>query len=155
MPGEFVLLDSNVLIRWAQRESPSFRIVGMAIKQLMRSQIDPCYTSQNLGEFWNVLTRPADRNGFGFSPAIADVRAGEIESAFRLLPDIPAVHIEWRQLLVIHSISGVQVHDARLVAAMHVHRVNRILTFNTRDFVRFTDVEAIHPIDLSNQVPAE
>ncbi len=151
MAGEFVLLDSNTLIRWAQRQTPSFTIVGMAIKELMRSRVEPCYTSQDLGEFWNVLTRPADRNGFGFSPAIADVRAGEIESAFRLLPDIPAMHIEWRQLLVIHNISGVQVHDARLVAAMHVHGVNRILTFNTRDFARFNDISAIHPLDLSSQ----
>jgi predicted nucleic acid-binding protein len=151
MAGEFVLLDSNVLIRWAQRETPSFRIVGMAIKQLMRSRVEPCYTSQNLGEFWNVLTRPADRNGFGFSPAVADVRAREIESPFRLLPDSAAVHIEWRRLLVAHNISGVQVHDARLVASMHVHGVNRILTFNTKDFARFKDISAIHPLDLSSQ----
>jgi hypothetical protein len=33
---------------------------------------------------------------------------------------------------------------------MHVHRVNRILTFNTRDFARFTDIEAVHPADLKN-----
>jgi predicted nucleic acid-binding protein len=38
-----------------------------------------------------------------------------------------------------------QVHDARLAAAMRVPRVKRILTFNDRDFARFTDIEAIHP----------
>jgi predicted nucleic acid-binding protein len=32
---------------------------------------------------------------------------------------------------------------------MHVHNVKRILTFNTRDFARFADIEAIHPNDLS------
>ncbi|HEY1160607.1 MAG TPA: PIN domain-containing protein [Terracidiphilus sp.] len=149
MAEEFVLIDINVLIRWAQREAPSFRIVGTAIKQLMRSRVEPCYTSQNLGEFWNVLTRPVDRNGFGFTPATADVRAKAIEAAFRLLPDGPAVHDEWRRLLVDYSISGIQVHDARLVAAMRVHGVKRILTFNTRDFARFTDIEAIHPADLA------
>jgi hypothetical protein len=31
---------------------------------------------------------------------------------------------------------GVQVHDARLVAAMKVHGVTRILTINIRDFSR-------------------
>ncbi len=36
---------------------------------------NPCYTSQNLGEFWNVLTRPIDRNGFGLTPAEANDRA--------------------------------------------------------------------------------
>jgi predicted nucleic acid-binding protein len=48
-----------------------------------------------------------------------------------------------------HRVSGAQVHDARLVAAMRVHGVKRILTFNTRDFTRFTGIEAIHPADLS------
>jgi predicted nucleic acid-binding protein len=148
MAEELVLIDSNILIRWAQREAPSFRIIRSAIKQFMRARVEPCYTSQNLGEFWNVLTRPADRNGFGFSPGVADVRAKDIEAAFRLLPDIPAVHQEWRRLLVDYRVSGVQVHDARLVAAMHVHAVKRILTFNTKDFARFDNIEAVHPLSL-------
>jgi len=42
-------------------------------------------------------------------------------------------------------VSGVQVHDARLAAAMRVHGVKRILTFNDRDFARYADMEAIHP----------
>jgi hypothetical protein len=32
---------------------------------------------------------------------------------------------------------------------MHIHGVDRILTFTTRDFVRFTDIQAVHPTDLS------
>lgn len=50
---------------------------------------------------------------------------------------------------MLYRVSGVQVHDARLVAAMHVHNVNRILTFNTKDFARFTDIEAIDPTNLA------
>lgn len=46
-------------------------------------------------------------------------------------------------MLVSHNVSGVQVHEARLVAAMRVHGVGRILTFNAEDFARYTDVEAI------------
>jgi len=36
------------------------------------------------------------------------------------------------------------VHDARLVAAMNVHGVRRILTFNTADFIGL-GVEVVHP----------
>ena len=104
-----------------------------------------CYTSQNVAEFWNALTRPVARNGYGLSPEAADRRARRFESRLRLLPDSLAVHKEWRGLLVKHGVSGVQVHDARLVAAMRVHGVNRILTFNTRDFARYTEIEAVHP----------
>jgi predicted nucleic acid-binding protein len=104
-----------------------------------------CYTSQTLGEFWNVLTRPANRNGYGLTPTEADLRARVIELRFRLLPDSIAVHDEWRRLLVSHSISGTQVHDARLVASMLVHRIQNVLTFNIRDFGRFTGIQAVHP----------
>jgi predicted nucleic acid-binding protein len=54
-----------------------------------------------------------------------------------------------RKLLVAYSISGVQVHDARLIAAMRVQGVKRILTFKATDFVRYADVEAVHPRNVS------
>ncbi len=108
-----------------------------------------CYTSQNVAEFWNACTRLVDRNGYGLSPQDTDRRAKVFEERLRLLPDSLAVHEEWRRLLVTRNVSGVQVHDARLVASMHVHGVKRILTFNTRDFSRYTDIEAIHPRNVS------
>jgi predicted nucleic acid-binding protein len=40
---------------------------------------------------------------------------------------------------------GVQVHDARLAAAMRVPGIQRILTFNERDFARYPDIQAVHP----------
>jgi hypothetical protein len=32
---------------------------------------------------------------------------------------------------------------------MHIHGVERILTFNTRDFARFTPIKAVNPADVS------
>ena len=61
------------------------------------------------------------------------------------LPDSLSVHEQWRKFLVTYGVSGVQVHDARLAAAMRAHDVKRILTFNDRDFARYADIEAIHP----------
>jgi predicted nucleic acid-binding protein len=86
-----------------------------------------------------------DRNGYGLSPQETDRLAKTFEERLRLLPDSLGVHEEWRRILVTRSISGVQVHDARLVAAMRVHGVKRILTFNDKDFARHTDIEAVHP----------
>ncbi len=74
-------------------------------------------------------------------------RTGEQDSSKKTSersPDSLAVHAEWRNLLVAHGVSGVQIHDARLAAAMRIHGVKRILTFNDRDFARYTDVAAIH-----------
>jgi predicted nucleic acid-binding protein len=147
--GELYLIDSNVLIRWVQPGDSSFSLCRASIRQLERSGDLPCYISQNVGEFWNALTRPANRNGYGLSPETADTLAQIVESSFRLLPDDLAVHETWRKLPVTHRVSGTQVHDARLAAAMLVHGVKHILTFNTKDFARFADIEAVHPADLA------
>ena len=150
MNGNSWLLDTNVLIRWVQHDDPEAPIVEAALDQLLSSNTDLCYTSQNLGKFWNTMPRPANRNGYGISPEEADIRANEIEAECTLLPDSLTVHQEWRRLLVDYSVSGVQVHDARLVGAMRVHGVERILTFNTKDFARFDKIEAVHPRDLAS-----
>lgn len=145
MPEELCLLDSNILIRWVQPDDAIFFLTASSLEALEQSGAVLCYASQNLGEFWNALTRPVERNGYGLTPEQAYRRAQEVGVRFRLLPDLPQVHHEWLRLLIEHRISGVQVHDARLTASMLVHGVRRILTFNTRDFARFPKIEAIHP----------
>jgi predicted nucleic acid-binding protein len=139
------LLDSNILLRWIQPNDADYPIITSALNALVLEGAVLCYTSQNLGEFWNACTRPADRNGYGLSPQETDRRARIFESRLRLLPDTPAVHEAWRRLIVDYSVLGVQVHDARLVAAMLVHHIRRILTFNANDFARYSEIEAIHP----------
>ena len=47
-----------------------------------------------------------------------------------LLPDNAAVYAQWRKIIVQYGVSGVQVHDARLAAAMYIHGVTHILTLN-------------------------
>ena len=44
-----------------------------------------------------------------------------IERLIQVRPDSDAVFREWKRLIVAHSVKGVQVHDARLVAAMAVY----------------------------------
>jgi predicted nucleic acid-binding protein len=108
-----------------------------------------CFTSQNLAEFWNVCTRPADRNGFGLSIAETNRRAQIIETSFTFLADSSQVHTEWRRLVVTHSVMGVQVHDARLVAAMHVHGISHLLTLDEQDFTRYSGISVVHPRSLA------
>ncbi len=106
-------------------------------------------TSQNIAEFWNVSTRPADRNGFGQRPIETVPLLQELELLFPLLPDSPDVYPEWRRLVVKYDVSGAKVHDARLVATMVFHGVRRILTFNTADFTRYAaeEIVPVNPAD--------
>lgn len=139
------LLDSNILLRWVKPDHGDYSAIVAATDAILRQDGVLCYTSQNVAEFWNTCTRPLDRNGYGLSPQETDRKARFFEERLRLLPDGPAVHEQWRALLVANRVSGVQVYDARLVAAMRVHGVKLILTFNAKDFARYTDIEAIHP----------
>lgn len=139
------LVDSNILLRWVKPDHSDYPAIISTIEDILQREGVLCYTSQNLAEFWNTSTRPVDRNGYGLSPAETDRRVQFFEKRLRLLPDSLAVHEEWRKLLVTHNVAGVQVHDARLVAAMRVHGVKRILTFNDKDFARYTDIQAVHP----------
>ena len=75
----------------------------------------------------------------------------DLEEAFPLLPDSADVYPVWRQLIVKYNVSGVQVHDARLVATMLVHDVKHILTFNTQDFTRYMPEEII-AVDPSEEI---
>jgi hypothetical protein len=112
MAAASYLLDSNILIRWVQPIDPDYPMVHSALDALAGAGSTLCYTSQNLAEFWNACTRPADRNGDGLSPEEVDRRAPVFEAQLRLLPENLAVHAEWRRLLVAHRVSGVQVHAA-------------------------------------------
>ena len=140
------LIDTNVLLRFVDPTNASYPRIRGVMDKLWADGHHPQTTSQNFAEFWNVLTRPVHRNGLGRTPFEAEVLLRDLERLFRLLPDSPEVYWEWRRLVVNYNVSGVQVHDARLVATMIVHDVTHILTFNTRDFARYA-VEGIVAVD--------
>jgi predicted nucleic acid-binding protein len=131
------LVDTNVLLRFVDGAHALHAITRHAVRTLRASGATLYVTAQNFIEFWNVATRPAAANGLGLAPADADRLLRLVERLFPLLPDSPAVYPEWRRLVVAFVVSGVQVHDARLVAAMQAAGVTHILTFNTVDFARY------------------
>jgi predicted nucleic acid-binding protein len=145
MANSLYLADTNVLLRLVKRDHPQYSLARGAIQVLGRSGMKPAFTLQNMAEFWNASTRPRDRNGFGLTVEETERNASDIERTFAFLPDSEAVHREWRRIVVDYRISGVQVHDARLAAAMYVHGVTSILTFNEADFDRFAGLTAINP----------
>ncbi len=141
------LVDTNVLLGFSYPTDPRYPIVRPAVRELLAKGHQLQTTSQNFAEFWNVSTRPTPQNGFGRTPSSTNQLLKYLEELFLLLPDSPDVYLEWRRLVVPYSVSGVQVHDARLVATMIFHDVTHILTFNTQDFTRYRreEIIAINP----------
>ncbi len=133
----FYLADTNVLLRFADRAHSLHPGARAAVRKLRGAGHILRAAPQNFAEFWNAATRPAARNGFGLTLIAAERRLRLVERVFTLLPDDPAIYPEWRRLVIAFGVSGVQVHDARLVAAMRVYGISHILTWNTADFARY------------------
>jgi predicted nucleic acid-binding protein len=144
------LLDTNILLRISRRYDPQNQLVDVALAKLASERTILCFTHQNIAELWNAMTRPIARNGFGLTTEEAGVEVRAIEGGMRLLADSEAVYREWRVIIEQHAVSGVQVHDARLVAAMRVHGVNHLITFNVEDFRRYHEIVAVHPRDVQS-----
>lgn len=143
------LIDTNVLLRRIDPNSPQRSIARRALRTLRAQGHTLCITPQNVIEFWNVSTRPTTaRGGLGLDTTLADRKVLPLERIFTLLPDDSAIYSEWRRIVVAHSVQGVQVHDARLAAAMTVHGISHILTFNTGDFARYPGIAAVNPQDV-------
>lgn len=145
----FWLVDTNILARFVDKRHPHSVMARAALKLLADEKHTLCVTSQNLIELWNVVTRPLDKNGLGRTAQEAERILRMAERFFVLLPDTPEIYKVWRRLVNEYQVSGVQVHDAHLVAAMRVHNVSRILTFNGKDFVRYINegIIAVAPSD--------
>jgi predicted nucleic acid-binding protein len=139
------LVDTNILLRAARRSDPQHKLVDSALARLALAGTVLYYTHQNIAEVWNAMTRPVARNGLGLTVAEAEREVRAIEAGMRLLSDNEAVYLEWRRIVVQHAVSGVQVHDARLVAVMYVRRVSHILTLNVADFGRYSGITVVHP----------
>lgn len=132
-------------MRSAEPAHPTHSQAVNAVRTLLANGDRVCLIPQNLIEFWNVATRPIERNGFGWSPAKTDVEISRLESLLTLLPDSQAIYREWRTIVLDNLVRGKQVHDARIVAAMEVHQITKLLTFNTKDFIRFGHIVLIDP----------
>src|SRR5213083_1540487 len=140
------LADTNIIIRFLLRNDPACHPIRGAVTILKRRREQIFTTPQNMREFWNVCTRPANqRGGLGLSVAATEMRLRLLERHFPVLPDSPAIYEKWKRLVLAHKVRGVNVHDARLVAAMMIHGVTHILTANVKDFQRYPDITVVAP----------
>ena len=137
------LIDTNILLRSVDSNHAMNAEAISAVENLLAAGETVNIFPQNISEFWNVATRPLDKNGLGLTPAQANTEVTKLENLLGLVLDAPQIYEEWRKLVVNYAVSGVNVHDARLVAAMLVHGISHILTFNAKDFRRFEPIVTV------------
>jgi predicted nucleic acid-binding protein len=139
-----LLVDTNVLLRSVQPTHPMHASAVRALAVLMEREEPLVVSIQNLAEFWNTATRPETNNGLGFSIEETLDELAKLEGFFEVLHENAASYVAWKALVIENRVSGVQVHDARLVAVMKAYDILGIVTFKISDFTRY-GIEVIHP----------
>lgn len=150
-----ILLDTNILARSAQPDHPQHKQARDAVKLLLERGDTPCLVPQNCYEFWTVATRPSENNGLNWTTHQTDAELSKLLRIFEPLSfqdeafsDTPELFTRWRALVLRYDVKGKSAHDARIVAAMTLFSVSRILTFNKSDFTRFEEITAVTPEEL-------
>ena len=144
------LVDTNILLSSAQTSHPVYGNVARVVRNLLTRGDELFVIAQNLIEFWAVATRPTANNGLGLTITQATQELTKLKALFAILPDTADILPEWEQLVINHQVLGKQVYDTRLVAAMRVHNLTHLLTFNTADFKRFSFITAVSPQAIFN-----
>jgi predicted nucleic acid-binding protein len=141
-------VDTNILSRLAEPGHPMHQPALDAVKRLVSEGHTLHIVPQNLYEFWVVCTRPTAVNGLGKTAAEAAVELASLKALFVLLDETPAIFGVWEGLVTSTPVVGKNGHDARLVAAMMVHGLTHLLTFNAPDFRPYPGITAVTPTDV-------
>ena len=139
------LLDTNILLRSSDSNSPWQPLADASVTQLLRQGNQLWITSQNIIEFWVVATRPINVNGLGWSIAQTCAEIEQILNQFPQLEETPQIFPHWFSLVTTYQLQGKRVHDARLVAVTLAHGITHLLTFNSDDFRNINEIRVIQP----------
>ncbi|WP_160148112.1 type II toxin-antitoxin system VapC family toxin [Rubripirellula obstinata] len=137
------MLDTSVVVRLAQPTTPSCKAVLNTLDELGQQGYEFCIVPQVIYEYWVVVTRPLANNGLAFSADDTTLEIAKLASLFTVLRDERTVFEHWQQLVTSYKVIGKNAHDARIVAAMHRHGINDLLTLNPKDFRRYAKINLL------------
>ncbi len=142
------LIDTNILTRLAEPGHPLHQPALDSVKCLVAEGHKLHIVPQNIYEFWVVCTRPTSVNGLGKTAAEAATELASLKALFLWLDETQAMYGVWENLVISTPVVGKNGHDARLVAAMMVHGLTHLLTFNAQDFRQYPGITAVTPSDV-------
>jgi predicted nucleic acid-binding protein len=141
-----IFIDTNLLLRAVNNDDPQVKIARRAIKALFRRGEKIVISPQVIYVFWVVATRPVGGNGLGFTTKGAVSAIKRWTNVMEIADDESGIRSIWFDLVQRYQVSGKPAHDARLVAAMIKHGIDRLLTFNDADFKRYAEITAESPL---------
>ncbi len=143
--SEPLLLDSNVLV-YAHNEDSSFHSQALKlVTEIIRGEIFGVLSSQNLLEFYSVITDERRLDG-PLAPKLASGLVNEyLFSPFEIIyPNLETNKIII-EMLKKNEFKNGQVFDVFLVATMLSNDIRHIVTANVTDFKKFDGI-SVHPL---------
>ncbi len=140
-----VFADTNILV-YSRIAQSSFRADALAMLSDLDAAGHPLWISRHiLREYLVTMSRPGTLAVPPPMPSlIGDVRF--FESKFLIAEDGPTVTSSLLHLLSSVACSGLQIHDANIVATMLAHGISKLLTHNVADFQRFSGHSSVIPL---------
>ncbi|HTT82216.1 MAG TPA: PIN domain-containing protein [Rhizomicrobium sp.] len=144
MPAEPGIVDTNVLIYALDTAAPQ-HAAALALLNAARADAATLFvTSQILCEFYSVMTNPR-RVARPRTAAEALTVLSDMLTFLHVLP-VPASTIDrLLDLLRRRPVTGSDVFDLHIIAAMQANNIGRIYTFNTADFAAFPELAVVTP----------
>ena len=146
------LIDTNVTLRLLQPTHAMHAAAVAGVTSLLKQGHELLIVPQVLYEFWVVCTRPTADNGLGLSTVQAASEIEKVLAQFTLIEDNASIFPVWRHFVTSLGVAGKGAHDARLVAAMNIHGIANILTFNVAEFQRYLLITAVSPDQLAQTI---
>ena len=141
-----MFIDTNVLVYARIFEAPHHISARAALERAIRDGEPVRISRQVVREYLSVITKRQDWLA-PFTPGEAADDVRRMLNAFEMLEDGPAVTEALIALCGVVPVGGRQIHDANIVATMLTHGERRLLTFNTKDFVRYGERVELTAID--------
>jgi predicted nucleic acid-binding protein len=140
------LLDTNVLVYAADKNSPFFEGSRKLIESGFAGEIDLCISPQTISEFFAVITDSKRvENPRTQKEAITEIKKYlQSKRILKIYPG-PETSNTMVDLLERYPVKKQEIFDLQLVATMLSNRVKRIFTFNREDFLKFADIEVMEP----------
>ncbi|HLO83589.1 MAG TPA: type II toxin-antitoxin system VapC family toxin [Nostocaceae cyanobacterium] len=139
MANQRIFIDTNILIYANLALSPFHTQAIEKLQTLVEQSVEMWISRQTLREYLSGMSRRSDLTGqIAIESLVADVQY--FSNFFLVAEDNALVTERLLRLMTDISVGGKQVHDANIVATMLTYNIPQLLTHNTVDFARFSEL---------------
>lgn len=133
-----VFCDTNIILRAYHSVFPQYALVSATFDRLIESDTELWISRQVIREYLVQLTHARTFD----TPFTGEKAVQQVYHVLQTCHVADETHITTQNLLQLikeYPVSGKQIHDANIVAAMLTNGIYTLLTLNAADFNRYRD----------------